>query len=145
MLETVEGEDARVITCLQDYREELLDTQCKIQVHKLTQRASQDIRMDEPLADACYEDRSRLCVGVQPVRPHKQDSAVAQALGAPGACCPSEGLQLLVWDCSSQTGWHISRECRLCRDAAGSMHAGRGSSCLRQDALNMCLALLPFG
>ena len=39
-----------------------------LQVHKLTERASQDIRFDEPLADACFEDRVRLCPGVQPVR-----------------------------------------------------------------------------
>ena len=38
-------------------------------MHRLTARASQDVRMDEPLADACFEDRSRLCDGVQPVRP----------------------------------------------------------------------------
>ena len=39
-------------------------------MHRLTARASQDVRMDEPLADACFEDRSRLCDGVQPVRSH---------------------------------------------------------------------------
>ena len=67
-LDSVEGFDARVIQCLQDYRDELQDEACKSQVHMLTKRASQDIRMDEPLADACYEDRARLCDGVQPVR-----------------------------------------------------------------------------
>lgn len=65
-LDNIEGFDARVIQCLQDYRDELLDPQCKQQVHKLTQRASEDIRFDEPLADACYEDRAKFCDGVQP-------------------------------------------------------------------------------
>ena len=103
MLETVEGEDARVIRCLQDYREELLDTECKTQVHKLTQRASQDIRMDEPLADACYEDRSRLCVGVQPVRPPKQGTAVAQHVWGP--CCHLERLCTCWCGGQLQPGW----------------------------------------
>ena len=52
----------------QDYRDELATPACKAQVHKLSERASQDIRFDEPLADACYEDRNKLCDGVQPVR-----------------------------------------------------------------------------
>ena len=51
---------------LQDYRDELAKPKCRKQVHVLTQRAGQDIRFDEPLADACYEDRARLCEGVQP-------------------------------------------------------------------------------
>ena len=69
----VEGEDARVIACLQDYRKELMDPECRAQVHRLTQRASQDIRMDVPLSEACFEDCSRLCGSIQPV------------------CCPSGG------------------------------------------------------
>lgn len=56
------------VSCVtQDYRDELAAPACSKQVHILTQRATQDIRFDEPLADACYEDRSRLCDGVQPV------------------------------------------------------------------------------
>lgn len=51
----------------QDYRDELATPECKSQVHKLSERGSQDIRFDEPLADACYEDRNKLCDGVQPV------------------------------------------------------------------------------
>ena len=67
-LDSVEGFDARVVQCLQDYRDELATPECRAQVHVLTKRASQDIRFDEPLADACFEDRTRLCDGVQPVR-----------------------------------------------------------------------------
>ncbi len=52
----------------QDYRDELATPACKAEVHKLSERASQDVRFDEPLADACYEDRNKLCDGVQPVR-----------------------------------------------------------------------------
>ena len=66
-MDNVESFDALVIGCLQDFREELHGDACKAQVKKLTERASQDIRFDEPLADACYEDRARLCSGVQPV------------------------------------------------------------------------------
>lgn len=66
-LDNVEGFDARVIQCLQDLKDELQQPQCKEEVHTLGKRASQDIRFDEPLADACYEDRARLCEGVQPV------------------------------------------------------------------------------
>ena len=51
----------------QDYRDELATPACRSQVHMLTQRAAQDVRFDEPLADACFEDRARLCDGVQPV------------------------------------------------------------------------------
>ncbi|KAK9797745.1 hypothetical protein WJX73_005342 [Symbiochloris irregularis] len=65
-MDNVGSFDALVIGCLQDFREELQTPKCKQQVKKLTERASQDIRFDEPLADACYEDRARLCVGVQP-------------------------------------------------------------------------------
>ena len=58
----------RGILVVQDYRDELATPDCKAQVHKLSERAAQDIRFDEPLADACYEDRNKLCDGVQPVR-----------------------------------------------------------------------------
>jgi Golgi apparatus protein 1 len=50
----------------QDFRDELSQPACSKQVHILAQRAGQDIRFDEPLADACFEDRARLCDGVQP-------------------------------------------------------------------------------
>ncbi len=66
-LDSVTGSDARVIQCLQDYKDELAVPECRSEVHKLTKRASEDIRFDEPLADACYDDRSRLCDGIQPV------------------------------------------------------------------------------
>ena len=63
-LDSIAGYDARVIQCLQDYKEDLVVDECKASVKKLTERAAQDIRFDEPLADACYEDRARLCEGV---------------------------------------------------------------------------------
>ncbi|GJP36222.1 hypothetical protein CLOM_g20753, partial [Closterium sp. NIES-68] len=53
--------DAKVIECLQDYRDELKDPKCKASVHRLTQRAAEDIRFDRPLADACHEDRTTIC------------------------------------------------------------------------------------
>eukprot|EP00242_Pyramimonas_sp_CCMP2087_P000757 CAMPEP_0198232122 /NCGR_PEP_ID=MMETSP1445-20131203/115560_1 /TAXON_ID=36898 /ORGANISM="Pyramimonas sp., Strain CCMP2087" /LENGTH=884 /DNA_ID=CAMNT_0043912773 /DNA_START=630 /DNA_END=3284 /DNA_ORIENTATION=- len=65
-LDSTAGYDGRVIECLQDYREELTVGGCKKQVHKLTTRAASDIRFDRPLADACYDDRKRLCENVSP-------------------------------------------------------------------------------
>eukprot|EP00899_Mesostigma_viride_P006852 jgi/Mesvir1/16168/Mv08435-RA.1 len=65
-LDAVAGYDGRVIECLQDYKEELTSPECKERVHKLTVRAGQDIRFDVALADACYEDRSRLCANIAP-------------------------------------------------------------------------------
>jgi hypothetical protein len=65
-MDSIAGYDGRVIECLQDYKEELSNDQCKASVHKLTERAAEDIRMNRPLADACYEDRKRLCEAVSP-------------------------------------------------------------------------------
>jgi len=65
-LDSIAGYDGRVIECLQDYKEELQDPACQKRVHKLTTRAASDIRFDRPLADACYEDRQKLCKDVAP-------------------------------------------------------------------------------
>mmetsp|Transcript_4821 Transcript_4821/g.5620 ORF Transcript_4821/g.5620 Transcript_4821/m.5620 type:complete len:974 (+) Transcript_4821:66-2987(+) len=65
-LDSVAGYDGRVIECLQDYKDELAVPSCQAAVHKLTERAAEDIRMDRPLADACFEDRMKLCPGVEP-------------------------------------------------------------------------------
>eukprot|EP00238_Polyblepharides_amylifera_P013095 CAMPEP_0196572234 /NCGR_PEP_ID=MMETSP1081-20130531/2305_1 /TAXON_ID=36882 /ORGANISM="Pyramimonas amylifera, Strain CCMP720" /LENGTH=880 /DNA_ID=CAMNT_0041889479 /DNA_START=135 /DNA_END=2777 /DNA_ORIENTATION=+ len=65
-LDTIAGYDGRVIECLQDYKDELIVPGCKEAVHAVTVRAGEDIRMDRPLADACYEDRKSLCSGVAP-------------------------------------------------------------------------------
>jgi hypothetical protein len=51
--------------------------ECQKQVHVLAMRASQDVRLDEPLADACYDDRAKLCDGVQPVRARAPSFAAA--------------------------------------------------------------------
>ena len=50
----VASPDARVVECLQDYREELTNPQCKKRVHILTARAAEDMRFDRPLSQACY-------------------------------------------------------------------------------------------
>ena len=63
-LDSIAGWDGRVVECLQDYKDELVTPGCKKRVHKLTVRASQDIRMDEPLWDACFDDRAQLCPDV---------------------------------------------------------------------------------
>eukprot|EP00897_Mesotaenium_endlicherianum_P000593 jgi/Mesen1/10534/ME000083S10041 len=56
--------DAKVIQCLQDYRDELKDPKCRKQVHRLTKRAAEDIRFDKPLAEACHKDRTTICKDV---------------------------------------------------------------------------------
>jgi Golgi apparatus protein 1 len=63
-LDSIAGWDGRVVECLQDYKDELSTPACQKRVHKLTVRASQDIRMDEPLWDACFDDRAQLCPDV---------------------------------------------------------------------------------
>ena len=47
-------------------QDELNAPGCKSIVKTVTERAAGDIRMDRPLADACYEDRKTLCSGVSP-------------------------------------------------------------------------------
>ncbi len=66
-LDSVEGFDARVIVCLQDFRDELSDQECRNAVHAVIQRGSEDIRFDEPLADACFQDRKQFCQHVNAV------------------------------------------------------------------------------
>ncbi|GJP32519.1 hypothetical protein CLOM_g17147 [Closterium sp. NIES-68] len=62
----VTNRDAKVIECLQDYRGELKDPRCRQQVHQLTKRASEDIRFNRPLAQACKDDSAKLCKDVPP-------------------------------------------------------------------------------
>ena len=42
-----------------------------VQVKKYVVLASQDIRFDVPLAEACYEDRQKFCANVPPVSASK--------------------------------------------------------------------------
>jgi|UniRef100_A0A7S1X9L8 Golgi apparatus protein 1 len=65
-LDSIAGFDARVTTCLMDYRDEILVPECKGRVEHLIALASEDIRFNVPLADACFEDRQNLCANVQP-------------------------------------------------------------------------------
>ena len=61
-------EDTRLtgLNCLQAYAEELSSEGCRTEVHRRTARAARDIRFDEVLASACYEDRNKYCPEVQP-------------------------------------------------------------------------------
>eukprot|EP00195_Chlamydomonas_chlamydogama_P004977 CAMPEP_0202901334 /NCGR_PEP_ID=MMETSP1392-20130828/14194_1 /ASSEMBLY_ACC=CAM_ASM_000868 /TAXON_ID=225041 /ORGANISM="Chlamydomonas chlamydogama, Strain SAG 11-48b" /LENGTH=885 /DNA_ID=CAMNT_0049587883 /DNA_START=46 /DNA_END=2703 /DNA_ORIENTATION=- len=54
------------LNCLQQYKEELKSEKCKAEVHRRMKRAAKDIRFDEVLANACYEDRAKFCNDVQP-------------------------------------------------------------------------------
>eukprot|EP00884_Botryococcus_braunii_P009911 jgi/Botrbrau1/18921/Bobra.177_2s0075.1 len=65
-MDNVRGFDASVVSCLQDYKEELTLDKCKEEVHKVMKRASEDIRFDPSLLEACYEDRQQLCAGYRP-------------------------------------------------------------------------------
>nr|QOL01068.1 putative extracellular protein CSOL_002 [Pseudococcomyxa simplex] len=65
-MDTVVGYDARVIQCLQDYREEIQSPACSARVQKIMEYASSDIRFDVPLAEACFEDRQEFCANVPP-------------------------------------------------------------------------------
>ena len=44
-----------------------MNLQCKDQVHKVMARASEDIRFNQLLADACLNDREQFCGGTQQV------------------------------------------------------------------------------
>lgn len=108
---------------VQDYRDELATPECKAQVHKLSERAAQDIRFDEPLADACYEDRNKLCDGVQPVIALHLKSTLSNAplphtalhVSAHTCCCWLTTLQ-------TQHSFHASSACSsvLCSGSGGT-------------------------
>jgi len=99
-LDSIAGYDGRVIECLQDYKDELSVESCKKSVHKLTERAAEDIRMDRPLADACYEDRKRLCDSVAP--------GSARVLR-----CLQDSRELLSYECRATL---FDQEVRLAED-----------------------------
>ena len=104
-MDAIEGFDARVIQCLQDFKDELHDEQCKGQVHKLTERAAQDIRFDEPLAEACFDDRQKLCSGVQPVRLGWRSGGPSSLKKGGSSTLSSPQASLLL---QQQTVWHLA-------------------------------------
>lgn len=55
---------AEVITCLQDFRDEIKDPSCQARVTRTQEVAASDIRFDIPLAEACHQDRQLYCSGV---------------------------------------------------------------------------------
>ncbi|GFH19709.1 uncharacterized protein HaLaN_16706 [Haematococcus lacustris] len=63
-LEAMDGDEKlrrTGLNCLQQYKEELKSEMCRSEVHRRMSRAARDIRFDEVLASACYDDRSRFC------------------------------------------------------------------------------------
>jgi Golgi apparatus protein 1 len=69
-LEDMDSDDKikkSALNCLQQFKDELKSDKCKAEVHRRMQRASRDVRFDEVLATACFEDRTKYCVDVQPV------------------------------------------------------------------------------
>ena len=61
-----DGDDAPVLSCLQDFKEEIVSDACKSRVRESIERASSDIRFDVPLATACAADRAKHCAAVAP-------------------------------------------------------------------------------
>jgi Cysteine rich repeat len=55
-------------TCTQDLRRELDAPGCRAAVYAAMERASEDIRFSASLAQACVDDRNKLCSNVAPVR-----------------------------------------------------------------------------
>ena len=58
--------NGRVTMCLVDHHEELQVQECRDAVHRVMKRASQDMRFDAKLADACKEDKEQHCKDVDP-------------------------------------------------------------------------------
>lgn len=56
----------RVTMCLVDHQEELQVQECRDAVHRVVKRASQDLRFDENLAQACYDDKESHCKDIDP-------------------------------------------------------------------------------
>lgn len=69
-LPATEDDDARVINCLINYKEDLGSAECKQAVHKVIERQSSDIRMIEPLSTTCYNDRQQYCPDYAPGSAH---------------------------------------------------------------------------
>ena len=63
-LDEMEGQ---IAACLQDSRDMLMNSQCKDEVHQVMVRASEDIRFNQMLADACLNDRDKFCSNTQQV------------------------------------------------------------------------------
>ena len=59
--------EGSVISCLQDFRDMLMESTCQDQVHKMMALAAEDIRFNQILSDACLPDRERFCKDTQQV------------------------------------------------------------------------------
>ncbi|GBF99737.1 hypothetical protein Rsub_12450 [Raphidocelis subcapitata] len=66
MVEDLAGDESGITTCLQDYVAEITDEKCRTLVKQYQALAAQDVRFNVPLADACHDDRTKLCSGVPP-------------------------------------------------------------------------------
>ena len=76
-LQELDESEGQIVSCLQDSRDMLMNMQCQEQVHKVMARASEDIRFNQMLADACFNDREQFCSTTQQV---SFDAAAAAAL-----------------------------------------------------------------
>ena len=66
-LQELDESEGQIVSCLQDSRDMLMNMQCREQVHKVMARASEDIRFNQMLADACFNDREQFCSTTQQV------------------------------------------------------------------------------
>lgn len=67
VVQELDESEGQIVSCLQDSRDMLMEPQCRDQVHKAMARASEDIRFNQMLADACLNDREQFCSGTQQV------------------------------------------------------------------------------
>lgn len=79
-LQELDESEGQIVSCLQDSRDMLMNMQCREQVHKVMARASEDIRFNQMLADACFNDREQFCSTTQQVSFGASAAAAAAAL-----------------------------------------------------------------
>ncbi|EFJ50973.1 hypothetical protein VOLCADRAFT_103617 [Volvox carteri f. nagariensis] len=65
-VDNIDIADESIVNCLQDYMKEIQDNDCRATVKKYKELSAEDIRFNVPLAEACFEDRQRLCANIPP-------------------------------------------------------------------------------
>ena len=104
LLQEVEESGGEIVACLQDSRNSLMDAQCRDEVHLVMARASEDIRFNQMLADACLHDREVFCSSTQQV--WSSNACTYAHLPA----CPHPNLGILCYTCCFT--------CDACRSSA---------------------------
>ena len=66
-VQELDESEGAIVACLQDHRDLLHSSKCKDEVHKVMTRASEDIRFNQMLSEACLTDREVHCNNTQQV------------------------------------------------------------------------------